>query len=84
MAVPDFFKELLIFFIQEIPKIQNFEYEVIYSSAQKNLNDHSIWHKFFVYESIGLKFWLNLHISTVHFLAKNWRDKCFLKEVMIF
>jgi hypothetical protein len=40
----------------------------MYSSAQKNLNDHSIWHNFFVFESIGLKFWLNLHKSIVHFL----------------
>jgi hypothetical protein len=30
MAIPDFFKEFLSIFIQEISKIPNFEYEVIW------------------------------------------------------
>jgi hypothetical protein len=40
----------------------------IYSSAQKNLNDDSIWHNFFVSESIGLKFWSTLF----KIIATNW------------
>ena len=55
-----------------------------YSSDQKNLNDQSMWHNFFVSEPIGFKFWSNLNISIFHFSAKNWRHTSFLEEVMIF
>jgi hypothetical protein len=35
------------------------------SSGQKFLNDHSIWHNFFVSQPIDLKFW-----SKMYFLVK--------------
>jgi hypothetical protein len=54
-----------------------------YSSGQKFLNDHSIWHNFFVSKPIDLKFLAKLHITIVYFLAKNWKLLCFLAEVMI-
>jgi hypothetical protein len=53
-----------------------------YSSGQKFLNDHSIWHNFFVSQPIDL-IWSKLHITIVYFLAKNWKVWCFLAEVMI-
>jgi hypothetical protein len=54
-----------------------------YSSGQKFLNDHSIWHNFFVSQSIDLKFKAKLHITIVFFLAKNWKVWCFLAKVMV-
>jgi hypothetical protein len=41
---------------------------MIYSSGQKFLNDHSIWHNFFVSQPIDLKFKAKLHMTTVYFL----------------
>jgi hypothetical protein len=54
----------------------------MYSSGQKFLNDHSIWHIFFVSQPIDLKFKAKLHNTIVYFLAKTWKVWCFLAEVM--
>jgi hypothetical protein len=35
MAIPDFFKEFLRIFIQEISKISNFDYEVIWRTPKQ-------------------------------------------------